>query len=142
MHCTNAAAEVHAPGSFAWAITPLSQLTFLCQTGGSIPVVLTFADNLGVNVLLLPMGRGDDGAQYALCSLDWGTELTTNANDSSTNEKLDLDNYINGVGRFYISTVCHGSSVTNAMFLRLDQAFGYLPLRSRGYHIEGLSLWA
>lgn len=31
--------------------------------GGSIPVTLTFAENLGVNVLLLPMGRGDDGAQ-------------------------------------------------------------------------------
>ena len=34
--------------------------------GGSIPVTLTFADNLGVNVLLLPMGRGDDGAQYVI----------------------------------------------------------------------------
>ena len=33
------------------------------REGGSIPVTLTFADNLGVNVLLLPMGRGDDGAQ-------------------------------------------------------------------------------
>jgi Cys-Gly metallodipeptidase DUG1 len=28
---------------------------------GSIPVTLSFADALGVNVLLLPMGRGDDG---------------------------------------------------------------------------------
>jgi Cys-Gly metallodipeptidase DUG1 len=26
-------------------------------------VTLTFAEALGVNVLLLPMGRGDDGAQ-------------------------------------------------------------------------------
>ncbi|KAF7799503.1 hypothetical protein EIP86_010738 [Pleurotus ostreatoroseus] len=34
-------------------------------------------ENLGVNVLLLPMGRGDDGAH-------------------STNEKLDLSNYIQG----------------------------------------------
>lgn len=33
------------------------------REGGSIPVTLTFAENLGVNVLLLPMGRGDDGAQ-------------------------------------------------------------------------------
>ncbi|PSR72136.1 hypothetical protein PHLCEN_2v11984 [Hermanssonia centrifuga] len=33
------------------------------SSGGSIPVTLTFAENLGVNVLLLPMGRGDDGAQ-------------------------------------------------------------------------------
>jgi Cys-Gly metallodipeptidase DUG1 len=29
-------------------------------------VTLTFAETLGVNVLLLPMGRGDDGAQYVL----------------------------------------------------------------------------
>lgn len=36
----------------------------LTREGGSIPVTLTFADALGVNVLLLPMGRGDDGAQY------------------------------------------------------------------------------
>lgn len=33
------------------------------REGGSIPVTLTFAEALGVNVLLLPMGRGDDGAQ-------------------------------------------------------------------------------
>ncbi|KAJ9097379.1 hypothetical protein QFC19_006849 [Naganishia cerealis] len=30
------------------------------REGGSIPVTLSFADALGVNVLLLPMGRGDD----------------------------------------------------------------------------------
>ncbi|KAI0320430.1 CNDP dipeptidase [Amylostereum chailletii] len=47
------------------------------REGGSIPVTLTFAEALGVNVLLLPMGRGDDGAH-------------------STNEKLDLSNYIEG----------------------------------------------
>lgn len=35
------------------------------REGGSIPVTLTFAEALGVNVLLLPMGRGDDGPQYA-----------------------------------------------------------------------------
>jgi Cys-Gly metallodipeptidase DUG1 len=35
----------------------------LTREGGSIPVTLTFADALGVNVLLLPMGRGSDGAQ-------------------------------------------------------------------------------
>ena len=34
------------------------------REGGSIPVTLTFANSLGVNVMLLPMGRGDDGAQY------------------------------------------------------------------------------
>jgi len=47
------------------------------REGGSIPVTLTFAETLGVNVLLLPMGRGDDGAH-------------------STNEKLDRSNYIEG----------------------------------------------
>jgi len=47
------------------------------REGGSIPVTLTFADEIGVNVLLLPMGRGDDGAH-------------------STNEKLDRSNYIEG----------------------------------------------
>lgn len=36
----------------------------MTREGGSIPVTLTFAGVLGVNVLLLPMGRGDDGAQY------------------------------------------------------------------------------
>ncbi|KAF8149656.1 hypothetical protein K438DRAFT_2027362 [Mycena galopus ATCC 62051] len=35
----------------------------LTREGGSIPVTLTFAEQLGVNVFLLPMGRGDDGAQ-------------------------------------------------------------------------------
>ncbi|KAL5514761.1 hypothetical protein ACEPAG_2077 [Sanghuangporus baumii] len=49
----------------------------LTREGGSIPVTLTFAEQLGVNVLLLPMGRGDDGAH-------------------STNEKLDRSNYIEG----------------------------------------------
>ncbi|KAG8965002.1 hypothetical protein FRC00_013778 [Tulasnella sp. 408] len=49
----------------------------LTREGGSIPVTLTFAEALGVNVLLLPMGRGDDGAH-------------------STNEKLDVSNYIEG----------------------------------------------
>jgi hypothetical protein len=39
------------------------------REGGSIPVTLTFAEALGVNVLLLPMGRGDDGAQYVLIFL-------------------------------------------------------------------------
>jgi len=47
------------------------------REGGSIPVTLTFADSLGVNVMLLPMGRGDDGAH-------------------STNEKLDRSNFIEG----------------------------------------------
>lgn len=49
----------------------------LTREGGSIPITLTFADKLDRNVLLLPMGRSDDGAH-------------------STNEKLDLSNYIKG----------------------------------------------
>ncbi|ABN66834.1 Glutamate carboxypeptidase-like protein [Scheffersomyces stipitis CBS 6054] len=47
------------------------------REGGSIPITLTFEKELGVDVLLLPMGRGDDGAH-------------------SINEKLDVPNYING----------------------------------------------
>ncbi|KAI0037052.1 CNDP dipeptidase [Vararia minispora EC-137] len=47
------------------------------REGGSIPVTLTFAEALGVNVLLIPMGRSDDGAH-------------------STNEKLDVSNYLEG----------------------------------------------
>ena len=38
----------------------------LTREGGSIPVTLTFAESLNKNVLLLPMGRGDDGAQYVI----------------------------------------------------------------------------
>lgn len=50
----------------------------LTREGGSIPITLTFERELKTNVLLLPIGRGDDGAH-------------------STNEKLDLSNYIEGV---------------------------------------------
>jgi Cys-Gly metallodipeptidase DUG1 len=68
----------------------------LTREGGSIPVTLTFAESLGVNVVLLPMGRGDDGAQYvtqhALCILSLVLTFP-----SSTNEKLDRSNYIEGV---------------------------------------------
>lgn len=47
------------------------------REGGSIPITLTFENELKTGVLLLPMGRGDDGAH-------------------SINEKLDMSNYING----------------------------------------------
>jgi Cys-Gly metallodipeptidase DUG1 len=43
----------------------------LTREGGSIPVTLTIQEALGKNIVLLPMGRGDDGAH-------------------STNEKLDI----------------------------------------------------
>lgn len=49
----------------------------LTREGGSIPVALTFSEELQKNLLLLPMGRGDDGAH-------------------STNEKIDISNYIEG----------------------------------------------
>lgn len=50
----------------------------LTREGGSIPVTLTFQEALKKSVLLLPMGRADDGAH-------------------SINEKLDRSNYINGI---------------------------------------------
>lgn len=50
----------------------------LTREGGSIPITLTFEQELKTSVLLLPMGRGDDGAH-------------------SINEKLDLSNYFNGM---------------------------------------------
>ena len=71
--------------------------------GGSIPVTLSFADALGVNVLLLPMGRGDDGAHSVRSSSPLSSNSTMNPADSSylflclqINEKLDLSNYIKG----------------------------------------------
>ncbi|QSL65880.1 hypothetical protein MERGE_000160 [Pneumocystis wakefieldiae] len=51
------------------------------REGGSIPVVLTMESCLNKNVLLLPMGRGDDGPH-------------------SINEKLDRSNYIQGIKLF------------------------------------------
>lgn len=47
------------------------------REGGSIPITLSFQDVLNTSVILLPLGRGDDGAH-------------------STNEKLDVSNYIQG----------------------------------------------
>lgn len=55
-----------------WGVDP-----DLTREGGSIPVTNTFEEELGRPVLLLPMGRGDDGAH-------------------STMEKLDRSNYVNG----------------------------------------------
>ncbi|XP_032691198.1 cytosolic non-specific dipeptidase [Odontomachus brunneus] len=49
----------------------------LSREGGSIPVTLTFQEVTGKNVLLLPVGAGDDGAH-------------------SQNEKLNIFNYIQG----------------------------------------------
>jgi len=49
----------------------------LTREGGSIPVTLTFQEATGKNVMLLPVGCGDDGAH-------------------SQNEKLNRRNYIQG----------------------------------------------
>jgi len=49
----------------------------LIREGGSIPVTLTLQEATGKNVLLLPVGCGDDGAH-------------------SQNEKVDVRNYIEG----------------------------------------------
>lgn len=48
------------------------------REGGSIPITILFEQTLNTSVLLLPMGRGDDGAHLI-------------------NEKLDVSNYIGGV---------------------------------------------
>ena len=53
----------------------------LTREGGSIPVTLTFDECLQVNVCLIAMGRSDDGAH-------------------STNEKLNISNFINGTKVF------------------------------------------
>ncbi len=55
-----------------WGVEP-----DLTREGGSIPITLTFEQELKTSVLLLPMGRGDDGAH-------------------SVNEKLNVSNYIQG----------------------------------------------
>lgn len=55
-----------------WGVEP-----DLTREGGSIPITLSFQDNLKTSVILLPVGRGDDGAH-------------------STNEKINISNYIQG----------------------------------------------
>ncbi|KYN42157.1 Cytosolic non-specific dipeptidase [Trachymyrmex septentrionalis] len=62
----------------------------LCREGGSIPVTLTFQEVTGKNVLLLPVGQGDDGAH-------------------SQNEKLNVRNYIQGTKLLaaYLYEVAH-----------------------------------
>lgn len=49
--------------------------------GGTIPIVLTLEKATGKNVLLLPVGAGDDGAH-------------------SQNEKINIRNFIEGVSKF------------------------------------------
>jgi len=64
-----------------------------CREGGSIGVAITLADAFGDdNVMLLPMGRGDD-------------------NPHAPNEKLDTDNYYGGtkVMATYLWEIAYGS---------------------------------
>lgn len=59
----------------------------LTREGGSIPVTLTLQQATGKNVMLLPIGAGDDGAH-------------------SQNEKIDIRNYIEGVSYLCIYIAC------------------------------------
>lgn len=56
----------------------------MTREGGSIPVTLTLQEATGKNVMLLPIGCGDDGAH-------------------SQNEKIDIRNYIQGVSEKLIT---------------------------------------
>lgn len=69
-------------------------------------MILTFAQNLGVNILLLPMGRGDDGAQWVLSSFNGiGYHLADcGYSCSSTNEKIDRSNFLEGVSTAILSS--------------------------------------
>ncbi|KAH3900823.1 metallodipeptidase SCDLUD_002276 [Saccharomycodes ludwigii] len=101
-HCNKVFAELKSPNTFKtelvhdgnyWITDPFNKSFTaaaratkdiygvepdLTREGGSIPITLTFEKALKTNVLLLPMGRGDDAAH-------------------SINEKLDVSNYINGM---------------------------------------------
>jgi Cys-Gly metallodipeptidase DUG1 len=76
-------------GQAVWGVEP-----DYVREGGSIGVAITFADYFGNdNVMLLPMGRGDDSQH-------------------SPNEKLDKANYYGGskVMAHYLWELGHGSS--------------------------------
>lgn len=69
-----------------WGVEP-----DLTREGGSIPITITFEQELKSNVVLLPMGKGDDGAH-------------------SINEKVDVPNYIEGTKT--LSAYLHYYSIT------------------------------
>jgi hypothetical protein len=48
------------------------------------------------DVVLLPMGRSDDGAQYVFLFFSRSSRILDVMN-SSVNEKLDEENFFNGV---------------------------------------------
>ena len=65
----------------------------LTREGGSIPITLTLEEASGRNVMLLPIGSGDDGAH-------------------SQNEKINKTNYLKGVSRYRPSQLCENGEKT------------------------------
>lgn len=60
-------------------------------------MALTFSEMFsGKDVVLLPMGRSDDGAQYVFLFLLW-LSRGLDVMNSSVNEKLNEDNFFKGV---------------------------------------------
>ncbi|XP_029654439.1 cys-Gly metallodipeptidase DUG1-like [Octopus sinensis] len=72
----NSSTEMTFVASVVYGVEP-----DLTREGGSIPIVFDIERATRASVVLLPCGRGDDGAH-------------------SQNEKLDLSNYINGTKLF------------------------------------------
>lgn len=79
----------------------------LCREGGSIPVTVTFQQITGKNVLLLPVGAGDDGAH-------------------SQNEKIDIRNYIEGVRKYFCPELIIVEQCVIKFFLFSDKTSGRL----------------
>lgn len=86
----------------------------MIREGGTIDVTLTFSKMDGVkDVVLLPMGRSDDGAQYVFSFLFTYGRSFDGVMTSSVNEKLDEDNFFNGVS-------CPDSQVTSFLIISID----------------------
>ena len=69
------------------------------------------------------MGRSDDGAQYVFSFLFTYGRSFDGVMTSSVNEKLDEDNFFNGVS-------CPDSQVTSFLIISIDQGHGNLPLQA------------
>ena len=72
-------------------------------------------------VVLLPMGRSDDGAQYVFSFL-LRPFLGLDVMNSSVNEKLDEDNFFEGVSWLY-------SQIISFLIIPTDQGPGNLSLQ-------------
>jgi hypothetical protein len=93
----------------------------LTRGGGGIPVLLTFSEILKVNIVLLPMGRGDDGAQ---CAFYYFYQCQVTEDDPPAQRTRSLIGLILSKGQ-----VVFRSSLDSAPnMLRTDEALGYLPL--------------